>query len=140
MKRLGQHLLCGLLLLAFASANADERRKGGTDTKRHPSRPSAALNAPRQSNVFQLQPRGEPGLKRTDPAARQYWSDKCLQQRERGWGHTPDCDSPAYTGGHARAHRPDRYRRQERDWPRVRHRGHVIIERPGGRFSSGSMR
>ncbi|HBG96928.1 MAG TPA: hypothetical protein DDY14_16735 [Chromatiaceae bacterium] len=42
----------------------------------------------------------------TDPALRQYWSNRCMQQPVRGWGHTGDCESPAYHGGKtSRRHR-----------------------------------
>jgi hypothetical protein len=51
---------------------------------------------------------------RRDPAVRQYWSDRCVQQRARGWGQTADCDNPAYSGGYRPGYRD--YRRGYDPW------------------------
>jgi hypothetical protein len=100
--------LCGLALLLFlaAAAQAQERRQSGGDTARHPARP--ALSAPADSGQQAGGPHRAPTsavrgrqptlLEALDPAVRQYWSDKCVQQRARGWGQTGDCNHPAYSG------------------------------------------
>lgn len=143
--------LVGLVLLVSGVTVADERRKGGTDTQRHPSKASRTLTDRHPPKALRSDGDGQTRLERVDPAVRQYWSDRCVQQRARGWGQTGDCDSPAYTGGNARRDGRDRYRRHERRWPSGR-RGPVIIERrgsdggavrrayPSGRFSSGPPR
>jgi hypothetical protein len=91
-------LLATSMLISLTSVQADERRRSGTDTARHPS---IVRDGGTDDRVGAGSNRGAPPMRRVpvDPAVEQYWSNKCLQQRARGWGHTGDCDSPAYTGG-----------------------------------------
>ncbi len=98
------HASALLLCLLLAPAQADERRQSGTDTGRHvapraaPSAPASAQRLRRQSVRRSVDDRTL--LEDIDPAVRQYWSQKCVQQRARGWGHTGDCNHPAYSGGY----------------------------------------
>jgi hypothetical protein len=85
------------LLAAAAASGADtERHHGSGDTSRHPARPPAHARPP----AFPARD----GPQAPPPApATGYWSDKCARQRASSlgvWGHTPDCDNPAYTGGY----------------------------------------
>jgi hypothetical protein len=105
-----------LLVLVMASmltsVQADERRRSGSDTARHPTigRDGGADHRVGADSIRGTPPvRGVP----VEPALEQYWSNKCVQQRARGWGHTGDCDSPAYTGGGR-----DLYRRSARRYGR----------------------
>jgi len=90
-------LVITCLLMSLAPAQADERRRSGTDTARHPS---IADDGGADHRAGAVRSRGAPFARGVpvDPAKEQFWSDKCVQQRARGWGHTGDCDSPAYTG------------------------------------------
>lgn len=91
--------LLGCLLLA--AAQADERRHSDADTSRHgppPAKPTGPARLLPQGARPPAQ--GRTLLEDVDPAVRQYWSDKCVQQRARGWGNTGDCNHPAYSGGY----------------------------------------
>jgi len=92
------------LLISLTPIQADERRRSGTDTARHPS---TGRDGDTDHRVGADSIRGVPPVRRMpiDPAVEQYWSNKCVQQRARGWGNTGDCDSPAYTGGGRDLHR-----------------------------------
>lgn len=87
-------------------AEADERRRSGTDTSRHPpggmARSTERQPAHERTGERLVMPsvrgQGATMMERVDPAVRQYWSSKCVQQRARGWGHTGDCNHPAYSG------------------------------------------
>jgi hypothetical protein len=95
-----------LLLLLAGVAPADERRQSDRDTARHPARSEASAPAdvgqpsagPQRARTPAVQGRRPTPLEELDPAVRQYWSDKCVQQRARGWGQTGDCNHPAYSG------------------------------------------
>jgi hypothetical protein len=91
-------LVMASMLISLTSVQADERRRSGTDTARHPSigRDGGDDHRAGADSI-----RGTPPVRgvTVDPAVQQYWSNKCVQQRARGWGQTGDCDSPAYTGG-----------------------------------------
>jgi len=126
-------MLLAALLFGAGAAAADERRHSGEDTSRHPRRddgqayrPPPRLSAGRRSY--------DDPLVGSSPAERQYWSDRCVQQRARGWGSTGDCDSPAYTGGYDRRPRFRPYREYRYDGePRYRPRSGLSIEsRDGG--------
>jgi hypothetical protein len=92
-------LSCMLLLLS-ADMPADERRHAGHDSARHgvaadpahrpaPAAPSRFSGGAAPARTLQEQ---------IDPAVRHYWSERCVQQRARGWGHTGDCKHPPYSG------------------------------------------
>ncbi|MGB5831281.1 MAG: hypothetical protein WBG92_04730 [Thiohalocapsa sp.] len=85
------------LLLGAVFAQGDERRQSDRDTGRHPT----VDGGPDRTRGVTIQGPSAPAREPRDPAVRQYWSGKCLQQRARGWGHSGDCESPAYHGGGA---------------------------------------
>ena len=98
-------LLAALVLLA-GTALAEERHRPDRDTSRHPGdrdRPPAEDRGP---SGFSAAREPLTAAERRDPAVRQFWSDKCVQQRARGWGHTGDCENPAYSGSHPPRWRP----------------------------------
>ena len=126
--------LFGACLLP-AAVQADERRQSGTDTARQSAR-SAPLTSPSSGigTVYE----GRTLQEQIDPAVRQYWSDKCVQQRARGWGHTGDCRHPAYSGAGSPpvilvpyGYPTSPYANE----PRARSRGHLNMPAPtpGGR-------
>ena len=88
--------LCVLssMMLVFGPVSADPRERGAGDTDRHPDRTERP--EPRHSAVPD---RGRTRAERVDPAVRQFWSDRCVNQRRFGTPHTGDCDNPAYSGG-----------------------------------------
>jgi hypothetical protein len=101
-------LLSLLSLSSLPPAQADEHRLSGGDTARQSAAQSRGLPAqPKVTNRIGASSGSTPVP--ADPAERQYWSDRCVQQRARGWGHTGDCESPAYHGGGVRK-RPRWYR------------------------------
>jgi len=141
-----------LACLLLATGQADERRLSGEDTARHPtsralpSMPAPAPSMPSPAPSLRFQSPSSPAHDRTllediDPAVRQYWSDKCVQQRARGWGYTGDCNHPAYSGGYygpAPMVVPDGYRsygeragtHAHRKGESCRRRGHLGILPP----------
>jgi hypothetical protein len=104
-------LMALLSLLALPSAQADERRLSGGDTQRQSVVERREFPAPPQVTERIGASSGSTPVP-TDPAVRQYWSDRCVQQRARGWGHTGDCESPVYHGGGVRK----RHRWYRGDW------------------------
>jgi hypothetical protein len=130
------HLLAvlGSLLVATVSVSADPRDSGGSDTSRHHGREGQAQGLGLDARP--LPDRTPAG--RLDPAVRQFWSERCLNQRRFGLPHTGDCDHPAYSGGGYGAPYPDGgygpqggYGRRGGHGPRG---GGVIIERGHHRF------
>ena len=95
-------LLTAVLFGLSATPGAEERNRSGKDTSRHGPREPPRSSIGAGDVRLQSRPGASYGLteaERRDPAVRQYWSSKCVQQRSRGWGHSGDCESPAYTGG-----------------------------------------
>ncbi|WP_200236413.1 hypothetical protein [Thiohalocapsa halophila] len=129
-----------LSCLPPAVLSAAERRQSGEDTARHaPQGASAGSAGSRGSGARLVTPSARAPrptlMEAVDPAVRQYWSNKCVQQRARGWGHTGDCNHPAYSGsGYGRAPVVVPYPVPVQPEPR-RRRGHLGIQppRPGGR-------
>jgi len=134
-------VVLGLLsCLPPAVLSAAERRQSGEDTARHATQGAQPGSGPPQGSSERLvtpsaRAPGPTLMEAVDPAVRQYWSNKCVQQRARGWGHTDDCNHPAYSGsGYGRAPVVVPYAVPVRPEPR-RRRGHLGIQppRPGGR-------
>jgi hypothetical protein len=127
------HLLLLLFQLTVVPATlADERRHSGADTERHPARTVSPKTPASHGDQRLLTPsvrgRERTLLEEVDPAVRQYWSDKCVQQRARGWGHTGDCNHPAYSGNYYR--QPPIIVVPESSGVYQRRRGHIGVERP----------
>lgn len=120
--------------------SAAERRQSGEDTARHATQSAEPGSGGRQRAGERLvtpsaRVPGPTLMEAVDPAVRQYWSDKCVQQRARGWGHIGDCNHPAYAGsGYGIAPVVVPYPVPVGPEPR-RRRGHLGIQppRPGGR-------
>lgn len=111
-------LLCIPLISLPASSQADERRRSGTDTDRHSS-VDRHDRSDHRSGAGAVRGAWSDKTAPRDPAVEYYWSNKCVQQRARGWGHTGDCDSPAYTGGSRDLYRgyPRHNRQGQRRYP-----------------------
>ena len=118
-------------LVAAGASRAGPRDHGTGDTSRHPrdtGQPAAIPVRPRGGD------RGVTHAERVDPAVRQFWSDRCVDQRRYGLSHSRDCDNPAYTGGtwyrspHRRFERYDGHRLRNRA-PRG---GATLMDREGG--------
>ncbi len=125
-----------LSLLSSVGAAADERRQSTRDTSRD-SVPTGQSVSPKRDAATGRLSVGAPQRtlqEEIDPAVRQYWSSKCVQQRERGWGHTGDCTHPAYSGsGYGAAPIvvvPYGYPPQQRD----RGRGQIRMPPPGSGY------
>ena len=134
-------MVLGLLsCLPPAVLSAAERRQSGEDTARHAAQGVEHAGKRRYGSGERLvtpsaRAPGPTVMEAIDPAVRQYWSNKCLQQRARGWGHTGDCNHPAYSGsGYGAAQVVVPYPVPVQPEPR-RRRGHLGIQppRPGGR-------
>lgn len=83
--------------LPTGQPQADERSPGSSDTSRrgsqehrHPTDKRGGLSAGIPDRTLQEQ---------VDPAIRQFWTDRCVDQRAASQSHTRDCDNPAYSGG-----------------------------------------
>lgn len=116
--RLAALTAAALLCLWLPPVLADERRLSNGDTARRSAGQARDLPAhPRDLTDSRVRNRIEANSGGTpvpaNPAVRQYWSDRCVQQRARGWGHTGDCESPAYHGGGVRK----RHRWYRGGWP-----------------------
>lgn len=91
------------VLLSPMSMQADERRRSGTDTARHRDGTVDQLTG-QTTGLGRIRSAPARIIVPADPAVRRYWSDKCVQQRARGWGHSGDCEHPTYHGGYGGRH------------------------------------
>ena len=106
-------VVAGVVALAPVPGSPESDRSHGTgDVTRHPETREAAPGGRPVTPPYAYPgrpPYYDPDdpygrLRRTDPAAAHFWSEKCVRQRESGlspWNHTRDCDNPAYSGGYA---------------------------------------
>ncbi len=115
-------VLIGLVATA-PMAGADERAHPRGETRRH----STESGQQPQSAGAGLVDRDHGTISGApaDPGLHPFWSERCVEQRARGWGHTGDCDNPAYTGERYRIPYPRwpappyEPERQERPWRRA---------------------
>ncbi|MEA3276512.1 MAG: hypothetical protein U9Q81_14730 [Pseudomonadota bacterium] len=127
-----RRFLVGLAIfwvLAAASA-AGERYHGRGDTSRQGGGEKEVELTP----GYGVAPRrGRVPAEELDPAVKQFWSDRCVNQRRFGRSHTGDCDHPAYSGGgySYRGYRPDPYAPRA-DTVIINRGGTVVMPRRGG--------
>ena len=145
MSRIQPVNLCFVTLLSMLALivqlQAGERSSGSSDTSR---RTSSGHGHATDDQRYLSGGRADPTLQeQVDPAVRQFWSDKCVNQRASGRSHSMDCDHPAYSGGGYGWVDPYRYPRYRPSYPGgntlIINRGGTIVmpQQYGGRPPTG---
>jgi len=132
--------LLSMFALIF-QVQAGERSAGSSDTSRRTS--SGHRHPTEEQRHFSGGSADATLQEQVDPAVRQFWSDRCVNQRASGRSHSGDCNHPAYSGAGYGWVDPYRYPEYRPVYPGANtviiNRGGTVVvpQQYGGRLSTG---